>query len=43
MHELWSKEGLGVKLGIWLSTTNPLKVESNDIQLGHATHLRKYV
>ncbi len=23
LHELWSKEGVGVKLGIWLSTTNP--------------------
>jgi hypothetical protein len=26
LHELWSKEGAGVKLGIWLLTTNPLKV-----------------
>jgi hypothetical protein len=24
LHELWSKEGAGVKLGIWPSTTNPL-------------------
>jgi hypothetical protein len=25
LHELWSKEGAGVKLGIWFLTTNPLK------------------
>jgi hypothetical protein len=26
LHELWSKEKAGVKLGIWLPNTNPLKV-----------------
>jgi hypothetical protein len=26
LHDLWSKEEVGVKLGIWLSTINPLKV-----------------
>jgi hypothetical protein len=25
MHELWSKERLGVKLGIWFLTINPLR------------------
>jgi hypothetical protein len=25
LHELWSKEGVGLKLGIWFPTTNPLK------------------
>jgi len=27
LHELWSKEGAGVKLGIWLPTINPLKTK----------------
>jgi hypothetical protein len=27
MYELWSKEVLGVKLGIWFLTTNPLRVK----------------
>jgi len=26
LHELWSKEGVGVKLKIWFPTINPLKV-----------------
>ncbi len=26
MHELWSKEGMGIKLWIWFPTTNPLRV-----------------
>jgi hypothetical protein len=26
LHELWSKEGTWIKLGIWLPNTNPLKL-----------------
>ncbi len=41
LHELWSKEGVGVKLRIWLLTINPLKVGSNGLWLGHVIHCWK--
>jgi hypothetical protein len=41
LHELWSKEGVGVKLRIKLSTTNPLKVRVKWASIGRAIHCWK--
>jgi hypothetical protein len=41
MHELWSKEGLRVKLEIWLPTTNPFRARFNDFWLGRSIHCWK--
>jgi len=34
LHELWSKDRAGVKLGIWLLTINPLKEKVKSAPIG---------
>jgi hypothetical protein len=43
MHELWSKEMLGFKLGIWLLTTNPLRVKVKLSPIGACHTPWKYI